>query len=102
MKKRRCHRKEKSRRPDRVEMRIRVRSRATEKQKRKSSQKISQALSVGIFPYVLKLLQSAAADLRQILIFIWAKILALDKACQLDLVKDNGHRYFIGVSFSLL
>jgi regulator-associated protein of mTOR len=46
---------------------------------------------------VLKLLQSAAADLRQILIFIWAKILALDKACQLDLVKDNGHRYFIGV-----
>lgn len=38
-----------------------------------------QALSVGIFPYVLKLLQTTAADLRQILVFIWTKILALDK-----------------------
>jgi regulator-associated protein of mTOR len=38
-----------------------------------------KALSVGIFPYVLKLLQSPAVDLREILVFIWAKILALDK-----------------------
>ncbi len=38
-----------------------------------------QALSVGIFPYVLKLLQTTATDLRQILVFIWTKILALDK-----------------------
>ena len=62
-----------------------------------SSQTNTQALSVGIFPYVLKLLQSSAAELRQILVFIWAKILALDKSCQLDLVKDAGHHYFIGV-----
>jgi hypothetical protein len=34
---------------------------------------------VGIFPYVLKLLQTTATDLRQILVFIWTKILALDK-----------------------
>nr|PNR35773.1 hypothetical protein PHYPA_021623 [Physcomitrium patens] len=53
------------------------------------------ALSVGIFPYVLKLLQATATDLRQILVFIWTKILALDKSCQVDLVRDGGHPYFV-------
>jgi regulator-associated protein of mTOR len=42
------------------------------------------ALSVGIFPYVLKLLQTTAPDLRQTLVFIWTKILALDKTCQVS------------------
>jgi len=37
-----------------------------------------QALSVGIFPYVLKLLQSSARELRPLLVFIWAKLLAVD------------------------
>ena len=36
------------------------------------------ALGVGIYPYVLKLLQSNAKELRPVLIFIWAKILAVD------------------------
>lgn len=36
-------------------------------------------MSVGIFPYVLKLLQTSAMELRQILVFIWTKILSLDK-----------------------
>ncbi|KAG5548776.1 hypothetical protein RHGRI_014206 [Rhododendron griersonianum] len=40
---------------------------------------VLQALSVGIFPYVLKLLQTTTPELRQILVFIWTKILALDK-----------------------
>eukprot|EP00850_Spirogloea_muscicola_P012963 SM000086S23015 [mRNA] locus=s86:21057:31095:- [translate_table: standard] len=56
---------------------------------------VDLALSVGIFPYVLKLLQTTATELRQILVFIWTKILALDKSCQVDLVKDGGHIYFI-------
>ncbi|XP_011623063.1 regulatory-associated protein of TOR 2 isoform X1 [Amborella trichopoda] len=56
---------------------------------------VDLALSVGIFPYVLKLLQTTALELRQILVFIWTKILALDKSCQVDLVKDGGHMYFI-------
>ncbi|KAJ7559940.1 hypothetical protein O6H91_04G107500 [Diphasiastrum complanatum] len=56
---------------------------------------VDLALSVGIFPYVLKLLQTTATELRQILVFIWTKILALDKSCQVDLVKDGGHHYFI-------
>jgi len=56
---------------------------------------VDLALSVGIFPYVLKLLQTSAMELRQILVFIWTKILSLDKSCQVDLVKDGGHTYFI-------
>jgi regulator-associated protein of mTOR len=39
---------------------------------------VNLALSVGIFPYVLKLLQSNAGELRPLLVFIWAKILAVD------------------------
>ncbi|XP_021893853.1 regulatory-associated protein of TOR 1-like [Carica papaya] len=56
---------------------------------------VDLALSVGIFPYVLKLLQTTTPEVRQILVFIWTKILALDKSCQVDLVKDGGHTYFI-------
>jgi len=55
------------------------------------------SLSVGIFPYVLKLLQSAAGELRKILVFIWTKILTLDRSCQVDLVKESGHTYFISI-----
>ena len=39
---------------------------------------VGLALSVGIFPYVLKLLQSQAKELRPLLVFRWAKILAVD------------------------
>ncbi|XP_010558401.1 PREDICTED: regulatory-associated protein of TOR 1 [Tarenaya hassleriana] len=56
---------------------------------------VDLALSVGIFPYVLKLLPTTTNELRQILVFIWTKILAFDKSCQVDLVKDGGHAYFI-------
>ncbi|XP_019880990.1 regulatory-associated protein of mTOR isoform X2 [Aethina tumida] len=58
---------------------------------------VNLALSVGIFPYVLKLLQSSAKELRPLLVKIWAKILAVDKTCQSDLVRDNGHKYFLTV-----
>ncbi|BFZ17584.1 hypothetical protein BsWGS_20619 [Bradybaena similaris] len=58
---------------------------------------VNLALSVGIFPYVLKLLQSSAKELRPLLVFIWAKILAVDPSCQADLVKDSGHKYFLSV-----
>ncbi|GJQ81856.1 hypothetical protein Trydic_g9883 [Trypoxylus dichotomus] len=58
---------------------------------------VTLALSVGIFPYVLKLLQSSTKELRPLLVFIWAKILAVDNSCQGDLVRDNGHKYFLSV-----
>lgn len=56
---------------------------------------VNSALSVGIFPYVLKLLQSNAREVRPFLLSIWAKILAIDRRCQVDLVRDNYHRYFL-------
>ncbi|KAJ3062833.1 hypothetical protein HDU98_001330, partial [Podochytrium sp. JEL0797] len=62
---------------------------------------VKLALSVGIFPYVLKLLQSPAAELKPVLVFIWAKILALDNSCQNDLLKDNGFTYFINILTSI-
>ena len=44
----------------------------------KSHNQLLQALSVGIFPYMLKLLQSKSRELQPVLVFIWAKILAID------------------------
>ncbi|KAI8373402.1 hypothetical protein EDC96DRAFT_499196 [Choanephora cucurbitarum] len=58
---------------------------------------VNAALSVGIFPYVLKLLQSPAAELKPVLVFIWARILAVDRSCQNDLLKDHGYAYFINI-----
>lgn len=52
------------------------------------------SLSIGIFPYVQKLLQSPAVELKPVLIFIWARILAVDKSCQVDLLRDQGYEYF--------
>ncbi|MCJ1469945.1 hypothetical protein MMC07_008589 [Pseudocyphellaria aurata] len=56
---------------------------------------VNLALTIGIFPYVLKLLQSAAWELKPVMIFIWTRILAVDGACQADLLKDNGYQYFL-------
>ena len=39
---------------------------------------VNLVLNVGIFPYILRLLQSTARELRPLLIFLWAKILAVD------------------------
>ncbi|KAA8914605.1 raptor N-terminal caspase like domain-containing protein [Sphaerosporella brunnea] len=58
---------------------------------------VNLALSIGIFPYVLKLLQSAAQELKPVMVFIWARILAVDASCQADLLKDNGYSYFVQI-----
>ena len=55
------------------------------------------ALSIGIFPYVLKLLQSQALELKPPMVFIWARILAVDGTCQSDLLKDSGFTYFTSI-----
>jgi WD40 repeat protein len=54
---------------------------------------VNLALSVGIFPYVLKLLQSP--EYKPNLIGIWARILSFDSSCQVDLVKDGALPHFI-------
>ncbi|KAF8167286.1 hypothetical protein B0H34DRAFT_792028 [Crassisporium funariophilum] len=54
-------------------------------------------LTIGIFPYISKLLQAAGQDLRPVLIFIWARILAVDSSVQSDLYNTQGYRYFSNV-----
>jgi len=54
---------------------------------------VNLALSLGIFPYVLKLLQSP--DYKSVLLNIWASILKFDPTCQVDLVKDKALPHFI-------
>lgn len=54
-------------------------------------------LTIGIFPYISKLLQAPSQDLRPVLIFIWARILAVDPSVQVDLLNTQGFKYFAGV-----
>ncbi|KAF9011295.1 hypothetical protein BDQ17DRAFT_1387682 [Cyathus striatus] len=54
-------------------------------------------LTIGIFPYISKLLQAAGQDLRPVLIFIWARILAVDPSVQMDLFNNQGYKYFANV-----
>ncbi|KJX96632.1 WD-repeat protein mip1 [Zymoseptoria brevis] len=61
---------------------------------------VSLALSIGIFPYVLKLLQSQALELKAPMVFIWSRILAVDSSCQTDLLKDHGFAYFTNILVS--
>ena len=53
------------------------------------------SLVVGIFPYVLKLLQSPAGEVRQLLVSIWASIIGFDRSCRQELVRDKMQGYFI-------
>ena len=56
---------------------------------------VNLALSVGIFPYVLRLLQSQIDEYKHVLVGIWNKILEFDPSCQVDLVKDGALPHFI-------
>ena len=56
---------------------------------------VDLALNIGIFPYVLKLLQSLAPELKPVMIFIWTRLLAVDISCQADLLRDSGYKYFL-------
>ncbi|KAJ7070515.1 hypothetical protein C8F01DRAFT_382159 [Mycena amicta] len=58
---------------------------------------VNLVLAIGIFPYISKLLQAAGPDLRPVLIFIWARILAVDPTVQVDLINNNGYRYFAAI-----
>ncbi|ODQ80897.1 hypothetical protein BABINDRAFT_160345 [Babjeviella inositovora NRRL Y-12698] len=53
------------------------------------------SLSIGISPYVLKLLQSPAQELKPLLVFIWARIMSIDHVnTQQELCRDKGYNYF--------
>lgn len=57
---------------------------------------VNFALTIGIFPYVVKLLQSPAIELKPIMIFIWARIIAVAPRSSVhgDLIRDNHFSYF--------
>ncbi|KAL5530680.1 KOG1 [Sanghuangporus sanghuang] len=55
---------------------------------------VHYALTIGIFPFIVKLLQAPSRDLRPVLLFIWARILAVDPTCQTDLHGNHGYKYF--------
>lgn len=56
---------------------------------------VKLVLSIGIFPYISRLLQAGGQDLRPVLIFIWARILAVDPSVQVDLFNNpQGYKYF--------
>jgi len=56
---------------------------------------VNLALSVGICPYVLRLLQSPIDEYKHLLVGIWSKILFFDHGCKNDLVKDGALPHFI-------
>ena len=54
---------------------------------------VNMALSLGIFPYVMKLLQSP--EYKCLLVSIWASILAFDPSCRVDILKDGVVHHFV-------
>lgn len=59
---------------------------------------VNLALSIGIFPYVLKLLQSPAGELKPVLVYIWARIMSVDAAnVRQELIRDNSFAYFVHI-----
>eukprot|EP00980_Cylindrotheca_fusiformis_P012282 scaffold3001_cov122-Cylindrotheca_fusiformis.AAC.7 len=54
---------------------------------------VNLSLSLGIFPYVMKLLPSK--EYKSLLVDIWASILKFDPSCKQDLVKDGALKHFI-------
>lgn len=56
------------------------------------------ALSIGIFPYILRLLQSPSLELKPVLTFIWTRIMSVDyKNTQQELFKDRRYNYFVDI-----
>ena len=56
---------------------------------------VEHVMSVGMFPYVLKLLQSPSSELHSVLLSIWVKIFQFDPSVRLELLKDECFMFFI-------
>lgn len=61
---------------------------------------VNMALSIGLCPYVLRLLNSAytaqgGADMREVLIFIWARILGVEISCRQELISSGCLTFFV-------
>lgn len=49
---------------------------------------VNLSLLVGIFPYLVKLLQSPTAEIKQVMISIWCNIIGFDVSCRMEIVRD--------------
>eukprot|EP01039_Chlorochromonas_danica_P010249 gene10249-11344_t len=56
---------------------------------------VKVALILGIYPYIVKLLQNPAEETKQILISIWAAIIGFDASCRQELIREKSQVYFI-------
>ncbi|KAJ2716338.1 Target of rapamycin complex 1 subunit kog1 [Coemansia spiralis] len=55
---------------------------------------VDLAMAVGIYPYMTKLLGSTTPEIREILILVWARLVAVDPAMHPELLKNDGLEYF--------
>lgn len=59
------------------------------------SSAVYATLIVGMYPYILKLLQSGSSDVQQVLVGIWAYIIGYDPSVRSDIENDRLHVFFI-------
>ncbi|KAK7436889.1 Target of rapamycin complex 1 subunit kog1 [Stygiomarasmius scandens] len=55
---------------------------------------VHHMLSIGFVPYLVRLLQTSNPELRPVLIFLWARIIAVDPSLQTELLTKQSYRYF--------
>ena len=58
---------------------------------------IGQSILLSLLGYSPMYSSCCKVQQRALLVFIWAKILAVDSSCQQDLVRDQSHKYFLTV-----
>ncbi|KAJ2453013.1 Target of rapamycin complex 1 subunit kog1 [Coemansia sp. RSA 2336] len=56
---------------------------------------VDLALHVGFFPYMMRLLASRTVEVQELVILIWARLIAVDPSLGNDLLKNNGIDSFI-------
>ena len=61
----------------------------------RSTAAVQQVLDVGIFPYVLKLLEGGGGEVREVLCYVWVKLIASDSSVADELLSGGGWRYFL-------
>ena len=61
----------------------------------RSAAAVQHVLDVGIFPYVLKLLEGGGGEVREVLCYLWVKLIANDSSVADELLSGGGWRYFL-------
>ncbi len=61
----------------------------------RSTAAVQQVLDVGIFPYVLKLLEGGGGEVREVLCYVWVKLMGSDSSVADELLSGGGWRYFL-------